>query len=229
MKMTKKKVFIAALAICLVAILSLGTLAWFSDDDALTNKFYIAESTDLTEDSIFSVDVTEVGDGEDDGLEYQDVHPGDELDKETKVTNTSDDGYDQYIRVTITIEDRAIWEEMITEAGLDFADFEIRDIFVGFDSAKWDLEKSTLTYPGDTIQYVIYYKDIVAAGQTIDVFDAVAVPTFMTREHAAKFNNSANHGFNIDVKAEAVQSKNIIVADGEHDAYDAFKAAGLAA
>ena len=39
MKMTKKKVFIAALAICLVAIVSMGTLAWFTASDYVTNDW----------------------------------------------------------------------------------------------------------------------------------------------------------------------------------------------
>ena len=44
MKMTKKKVFVTALAICLVAILSMGSLAWFNASDTITNKFKIADS-----------------------------------------------------------------------------------------------------------------------------------------------------------------------------------------
>ena len=59
MKMTKKKVFVIALAICLVAIISMGTLAWFNAQDAVTNDFMIADSDDDTPNEIFSVDVWE--------------------------------------------------------------------------------------------------------------------------------------------------------------------------
>ena len=38
MKMTKKKVFVAALAICLIAIISMGTLAWCNATDDITNN-----------------------------------------------------------------------------------------------------------------------------------------------------------------------------------------------
>ena len=59
MKLTKKKVFVAALAVCLVAILSMGSLAWFSAQDEVDNKFMIATSEDLDPDDIFSVNVWE--------------------------------------------------------------------------------------------------------------------------------------------------------------------------
>ena len=55
MKLTKKKVVSIALVVCLIAILSAGTLAWFSDDDAVTNKFFIADSEDDTPDALYMV------------------------------------------------------------------------------------------------------------------------------------------------------------------------------
>ena len=61
MKLTKNKVLVVAIAICLIATLSMGTLAWFFDTDTITNKFPIADS--LTS---FEIDVWEkVPDGDD--------------------------------------------------------------------------------------------------------------------------------------------------------------------
>ena len=55
----KKKVFVVAVAVCLIAILSLSSLAWFSDADEVTNKFMVATSDDPTDpDDIFFVDST---------------------------------------------------------------------------------------------------------------------------------------------------------------------------
>ena len=68
MKLTKKKVFVAALAVCLIAILSLGTLAWFNASDDITNKFLIADSDgDGTPD--FSVEVWENENDNDDNAD----------------------------------------------------------------------------------------------------------------------------------------------------------------
>ena len=58
MKNTKKKVFVVALAICLVAIISMGSLAWFTASDSVDNTFKIADSNDDAND-VFSIDLYE--------------------------------------------------------------------------------------------------------------------------------------------------------------------------
>ena len=44
MKMNKKKVLVTALAVSLIAILSLGTVACFNAKDEITNTFKVADS-----------------------------------------------------------------------------------------------------------------------------------------------------------------------------------------
>ena len=78
----KKKVFIIALAVCLIAILSFSTLAWFTDKDTVENEFLVAGSDDQDPDEIFSVDVwenTPEGIEDQDGYTYNDIQPGDKL------------------------------------------------------------------------------------------------------------------------------------------------------
>ena len=218
MKMNKKKVFVAALAICLVAILSMGTLAWFSDSDEVTNKFLIADSEDDTPDEIFSVDVWETTPDEQkdqDGHVYEDIQPGDKLLKTAHVENTGH--YDQYIRVTVTISDAQAW---IAALG---ANFDVTDVFVGFDPTMWTHVWNNLNENpnAEEIVYVLYYKDILAAGTDITVFEQVKVPEALTREDAVEFA----HEFSIKVKADAVQTANV-VPDGtaaEDAAWAAFK------
>ena len=116
--MNKKKLFSLALTVIMIAILSFGTLAWFSDSDDVTNNFYIASSDDTDPDDIFSVDVwenTPDGDKDQDGYEYKDVLPGDVLKKEVSVENTG--YYDQYVRVTVTVSDAAAWMEVLKTNG----------------------------------------------------------------------------------------------------------------
>ena len=79
MKLNKKKVVVVSLAISLIAILSLGSLAWFNAKDEVTNKFMVTNSEDDA-DKIFSVDVWEYVDGDtqnkdQDGNEYNDIVP----------------------------------------------------------------------------------------------------------------------------------------------------------
>ena len=59
MKLNKKKVLVLALAVCLIATLSIGTLAWFSAEDEIKNDFLFATDDEGKPD--FSVDVTEEG------------------------------------------------------------------------------------------------------------------------------------------------------------------------
>ncbi len=231
MKMTKQKVFVVALVVCLAAIVSMGSLAWFTAQDSVTNKFLVADSDDDTPDKIFSVDVYEQ-DGTldpetsepinyDDGIEYEDILPGDELKKEAIVKNTGH--YDQYIRVIITISDKAVWKAMVEEAStVDFDDYDIRQHFVGFDATKWDLVHSTMDNTGSSIQYVLYYTDILAAGDSFSVFTGVEIPEALTATHASHFGDDGEPGFTIDVRAQAVQTENVGTS-----CYEAFTTVGM--
>ena len=204
MKMTKKKVFVSALAICLIAIISMGTLAWFSAQDEVTNKFMIADSDDDTPDEIFSVDVwenTPDGEKDQDGYEYTDILPVDTLKKEARVENTGH--YDQYVRVTVTISDAQAWIDALG------ANFSVADVFDGFVAADWNHIWNNMngatTIPENFV-YVMYYKDIVKPGDVINVFNNVKIPTSLTREEAVAFGGN----FDITVKAEAVQTENVV-------------------
>ena len=202
--MAKKKVFVTALAICLVAILSMGTLAWFNAQDEVTNKFMIADSDDDTPDEIFSVDVwenTPDGEKDQDGYEYTDILPGDTLKKEARVENTG--YYDQYVRVTVTISDAQAWIDALG------ANFSVADVFDGFVAADWNHIWNNMngatTIPENFV-YVMYYKNIVKPGDVINVFNNVKIPTSLTREEAVAFGGN----FDITVKAEAVQTENVV-------------------
>lgn len=225
MKFNKKKVFVTALAVCLIAILSMGSLAWFSHKDSVYNEFFVADSEDNTPDKIFSVDVWEQKDDNGDGdfddigdvertdatLTYRDILPGDELSKIAHVTNTGH--YDQYIRVIVKISDATAW---INAVGLDI---DMNTVFVGFDETKWDHISKDINGETDTVTYVLYYTDILESEEDLVLFNAVKVPESLTREQAAAFNG----GFAIDVKAQAVQTEN--VGDNAYEAFATVKMA----
>lgn len=220
--MNKKKIFVVALAVALVAILSLGTLAWFSDSDSVTNDFMIADSNDDTAESVFGVDVYEI-DAEDNvydkttdgnGISYNDVLPNSTLVKKAYVENTGH--YDQYVRVIITISDKAAWMASVDAANeTEFMDYDVIQHFEGFKPADWDLVNSTCEYVNDTIVYTLYKKDTILAGTATTatvpylVFEKVNIPSSMTREDALLFDEDGVEGFTIDVQAQAVQAENV--------------------
>ena len=231
MKMTKKKVFVIALAVCLVAIISMSSLAWFSDSKQVQNDFFIADTDDDTADDIFSIDLwenTPVDDLDRDGYEYEDILPGDSLRKDIWVMNTG--YYDQYVRVIITISDRAAWlnalNDVIGSANADQAAAQM--IFNGLDLSKWGaIYNNMIDEPNsDELVYVLYYNSILEASQAINVFKSIEIPTSMTREEAALFDNQ----FTITVKAQAVQTENVVpatITEGKNAAWEAFKTVGL--
>ena len=234
--MNKKKMLALALAVIMVASLSFGTLAWFNDSDSITNEFKVASSAD-TPDEIFSVDVWEEGPDKDgdgdpdrvpDGLEFENILPGDKLVKIANVENTG--SYDQYIRVTVEISDAIAWQNAL---GANFNDDTLIACFDGYNPDLWRRETTEVDTATNVIRITMYYnggnkenRGIVAPDAIINVFEAVNIPASLTQEQAAAFAG----GFEIKVTADAVQTENLGVntEDTICDAYEAFVAVGLA-
>lgn len=212
--MTKKKVFVIALAVCLIAILSMGTLAWFSAEDSIDNKFYFADSEgDGTTD--FSVDVIETNDPEDDGLEFEDVLPGDVLAKDPTIKNTSSsDRYTQYIRTTLTLKDpTGALKKAFDEKRIGNGKYLtlLNEMFQTVDMLNtWDLAGGDgvgYGYDEDAKEFfwVFYYKETLEKGATVTLFTEVTIPTGITVEDASAMLSS----FDVAIKAEAVQAENL--------------------
>lgn len=212
MKLNKKKVLSLALAVCLIAILSMGSLAWFTDSDSVTNDFLIAGS-DGDADKVFSIDVWEItpnGTRTDVGHEYKNILPYDLLDKEVHVGNTG--SYDQYIRLTVVITEAANWLEVFGTNENVLPD--ISQFVEGLHTEYW---KTYAHYDktNDCLYYSMYWigtdctvggdDDKVAPNADIIVFEDVRIPAAMTVAQAAKFDD----GFNIIVYGQAVQTRNV--------------------
>lgn len=209
--MNKKKVFVIALAVCLIAILSFGTLAWFSDSDTVTNKFHVATSDDPTDpDDIFSVDVMEkidtdgdgiidatvdVGDVEDGGHDYEDIYPSAELIKEPIVVNTG--AYDQYVRMNVTVDKQ--WDTLVGG--------DLTATLKGYDADVWTFGGKT--EENDKVTYTYYLNRVLVAGDTEGegretLFTHVVIPADLTQADMATLNGM----FTMDILAEAVQADN---------------------
>lgn len=208
MKMTKKMVLLAALAISLVAIISMGTLAWFNAADEITNNFFVATDEDDT-DPTFSVKVSETGlDGQEtvDGVTYYDVVPGDAIAKDPTITNTGD--YTQWIRVSVTMTKADKWA---TYGGsLTFTELFEGSTYglaanVGTATEDWLLVSDTVEADanGNAVWY-LYLNSELAAGTSADLFELVNIPEDFTLEEILDFGGE----FSITVKADALQRDN---------------------
>lgn len=251
MKGNKKKVFVTALCVCLIAILSFGTLAWFTSEDSVTNTFKFASSDGQKTD--FSVDVYEKGkvytedengdittdevivdkddDGDTIGLIYDNVLPGDVLPKTVSVANTSSIGasisgtdYSQFIRVHIAINDpeEVIYNRYKNVYGSNFVKLAINDMLQLEDGTllsnvdMWNMDVARYCKEDDRFEITLYLKQAygpLKPDAELTVFDNFVIPTILTVEDANTLTE--NGGISVEITAEAIQSDNLVNAEGE--------------
>lgn len=212
--MNKRKVFIVALSLCLVAILSLGTIAWFTAEDSVSNDFFVGD-TDTPANKVFGIDLWENrdlnrdGDYEDDGdaekvgaLTYETILPGEILSKEPHLENTGI--HSQFVRAIVTVTEADILKVAMTPRDSDDSEWHVVENFLVGTSDKWTLEYKFHTND-DTFVFVYYYNEALAGGAvTEQLFDAVVVPTQLTKEQAAEIDN-----FSITILGQAIQSEHL--------------------
>lgn len=206
----KKKIFTAAVAICLVAILSCGTLAYFQSTKSITNKFYTASydpENPPTADELFSIKVYETaadGSEDTDGLEYTDVLPGQELAKDPTVENTG--RYAAYVRLQVTVTNANAWEAVFNKYNL-----ELSDLF-GSLNTKWEMKEQSADTTNDTVTYVFYLNEELAAGEKSTLFETVNIPAELNVEEMTELAY-----FEVQITGDAIQVENTGA-----NAFDAF-------
>ena len=237
MKMNKKKIFTLALAVCLIAILSLSSLAWFNDSDSVTNDFLVGGNGG-NPDEIFSLDVYEAVDENRDGkvdhtigwegdtsadgagvFAYENVVPGDLLLKRVYAHNKG--MYDQWVRFKITFNNAANWKALEEKYDINLYDILMENATTKLvDSAEWTFaaDETVEDATADTITYVFYCNKVVEADANkpwVTLFDYVEIPYQFDQHDMALF---ANGQFQLTAVGEAVQVENI-KADNAVDAF----------
>lgn len=213
MKMNKKKLAVVSLVLCVIAILSMGSLAWFTADDSIKNTLNFADSSDFVIDVIeHDADGQEVGTLSDPiGNTYDDLFPNQLIAKDPYVINKSA-SEDQFIRVTVTLSNAAKWASLVTE-GTD-----LTTIFEGFDESKWTrYDDPTVDAANDKISYTFYLNDKLEALKNVAVFSGVRVPSTVTLDDVADLQATI-----ISIKAEAKQTTGF---SDSATAYTAFNSA----
>ena len=200
----KRKALIVAVAVCLAAILTFGTLAVFTDNDDITNKFMIAQydpDHPVTPDELFSVNVYETDKDNqktEEGLTYEGIQPGDQLKKDPTVENTGK--YDQYVRVHVTVTNAKNWMDACEKHNIT----DLTTIFTGFVDANWTrVDAPKYDIENDTITYTYYYNGVLAPKATATLFTGVNIPMVFD------VNDMTNlQYFELSVSADAIQSAN---------------------
>lgn len=208
--MKKRKILFGALAICIVAIMTFGSLAYFTAQKTMTNKFYTYKydpdnPTPPTAEELFSIKIYEQDDTKNDGSvtergnTYINVLPGDKIGKDPTVENTG--MYDAYIRVNVTISNASAWK------GIMGAD-PVSNLFT-VDMNKWQLANIKDDVTNDTITYSYYLKEALAgkadketAGGKATLFTEVVIPASICVDQFVRISS-----FTVKITADAIQSK----------------------
>ncbi len=228
MKMTKKKIFAISLIVCAIAILSLGTLAWFTDSDSVTNEFMVGDSTTVDPDEVFGIDaweevdtdrdpatpLVEIGKGDttENSATYELILPGEVMTKKPYLTNTG--VHPQYVRAIVTVTEADILKVAMTPKDSEVSVWEDVKLFLPGTSDKWELAHKYYTNK-DTFVFVYYYNEVLEAKATTEqLFDAVVIPTELTKEQAAEMDK-----FNVSIVGQAIQSEHLADVTSAKEAF----------
>ena len=232
MKTKSKALLLTLCAVLLVAASVLGTMAYLTSTDTVTNTFTVGK----VEIKLDETDVTNPNGPRVKANSYK-LMPGTTYTKDPTVTvlNGSDAAY---VRMKVTFNKATEIIALCTDpefagdgpTGVENAFPLIRMVnFVEANAAKWDgiipdnmvdteemlADKYYFDAANDTLTYYFYYNETVGApdGDVVlpVLFNSITVPDWATGEQLAKLNN-----FKIPVVAEAIQ------ADGFTGAADAW-------
>ena len=238
MKTKSKALLLTLCAVLLVAASVLGTMAYLTSTDTVTNTFTVGK----VEIKLDETDVTNPTGPRVQANSYK-LMPGTTYTKDPTVTVKAG-SEESYVRMKVTFNNAAALMEMLPSADNleDFSPAEIALIkkiapilfltnYTAVDSvwlpeyAMLGMEK-TLADPNyfvydaanDTVTYIFYYPTTVTA-TTADVtlpalFDTIKVPEHVTGEQLAELNN-----FQITVVAEAIQAGSFANADKAWEAF----------
>ena len=241
MKTKSKALLLTLCAVLLVAASVLGTMAYLTSTDTVTNTFTIGKvEIKLDEAKVNADGIPVEGAARVQANSYK-LMPGTTYTKDPTVTVKAGSEA-SYVRMKVTFNNAKKIIALCTDpefadevTGAENAFPLIRMVnFVEANAAKWDgiipdnmvemedmlLMPKYFAYDktADTLTYIFYYRETVTA-PTADVvlpvlFDSIKVPEWVTGEQLAELNN-----FQITVIAEAIQAGSFADAD---DAWSHF-------
>ena len=216
MKTRSKALLLTLCAVLLVTASVLGTMAYLTSQDTVTNTFTVGSVAIKLDEAKANTDGSLVegeGAARVKANSYK-LLPGHTYNKDPMVTvlNGSEASY---IKMTVTFSKASALDAIFAPTGAD-----LTSIFNGYDSTNWIYKDNTKDATADTRTYEFWYKETVAA-PTADValdalFDSITVPGFITNAQLATIE-----GMTITVNAYAIQADGFANAEAAWAAFDA--------
>lgn len=214
MKTTKKALLLVLCAVFLVAASVLGTIAYFTDSEAVKNTFTVGKV-------YIDMDETDIDGGEGarthEGNTYENIIPGGVYVKDPTVTVLRDSD-ECYVRMLVKVENIDQLKKALPDPEYYGADgvFLLQNLVTGWDNNIWVYEGYTADGNNGTYEFR-YYKTVADreddAGQQFDnklepLFTQIKVPGEIDNTHLAYLNN-----VKIDDVAHAIQAAGFDTAD----------------
>lgn len=211
MKTKSKALLLSLCAVLLVTASVLGTMAYLTSQDTVTNTFSVGSVAIKLDEAKANPDGSLVAGADRVKTNSYKLLPGHTYKKDPMVT-VRKGSEPSYIKMTVTFSEASALDAIFAPDGANLI-----SIFNGYDSTTWIYKNNTKDATKNTRTYEFWYKETVGA-PTADValdalFDSITVPGSITNEQLATIE-----GMTITVNAYAIQ------ADGFADAEAAWAA-----
>lgn len=213
MKTRSKALLLTLCAVLLVAASVLGTMAYLTSTDEVTNTFTVGQVKIKLDEAKANPDGSLVANADRVKANEYKLLPGHTYNKDPMVTVLSG-SESSYVKMTVTFSKANELDAIFAPGGAD-----LTSIFNGYDAAKWIAKGNTKDATANTRTYEFWYKETVGA-PTADValdalFDSITVPGTITNEQLATIE-----GMTITVNAYVIQADGFANAEA---AWAAFK------
>lgn len=211
MKTKRKALLLTFCAVLLVVASVLGTIAYLTANDKVTNTFTVGQVAINLDEAKVTEDGKAVTPAERVKENRYKLLPGHTYTKDPTVTVLKG-SESSYIKMTVTFTKAKELDAIFAPNGA-----ELTSIFKGYDSANWIAKGNTENTDANTRTYEFWYKDAVGA-PTADVkldalFDSITVPSTINNDQLKTIADMT-----ITVNAYAIQ------ADGFKTAEEAWAA-----
>ena len=212
MKTRSKALLLTLCAVLLVTASVLGTMAYLTSQDTVTNTFSVGSVAIKLDEAKANLDGSLVEGAARVKANSYKLLPGHTYNKDPMVTVLKG-SEDSYIKMTVTFSNASALDAIFAPDGAN-----LTTIFNGYDSSNWTYKGNTKNAADNTRTYEFWYKEAVAAPDgnvALDaLFDSITVPGSITNEQLKTIE-----GMTITVNAYAIQADGFANAEAAWVAY----------
>ncbi|HIW75724.1 MULTISPECIES: hypothetical protein [Gordonibacter] len=212
----RSSIALAALIVCISALVGTGSLAYFTTSDASSQHFMVASADADNPESpgdLFSISLNQSdgsGNASQQGVHYTNMVPGLRMTIDPSVTNTGK--HAAWLRMNATLTKASAWKEALAKHGLMSSNASAAEVasvletyvFAGMDKNTWQRgEVSEARAQDGTLRVTYYFMPALTLDTKAQLMEAVCVPDSFDAEDVESFS-----GFNLVFSADAIQYAN---------------------